>query len=259
MDYIPTIFSFDNCTNLVAQIKGNVTFKKSLKELDTAIRNVADDVMHNPAKKQEYMKVTKQTIDNQQGNLLIVLESVIKQLQSMDLRDNGNKLIESKSLIPKEKPYKTQLEIFEDYIENEEWYEEDIDHKHIWICKKDNLYQIHEGDDYDDFSEPWTQVYPDSLGSGKNKVLLYYNNNLIKNFTFIYCDGGRINVVLPRREINHNNNLWEGKDLQGGTYKNVTFYWEKNSLGYKLTQLIGSFYIYDSIEGVARISKIEIR
>lgn len=153
---------------------------------------------------------------------------------------------------------RSHLQIFEEYIKNEKWYKEFVNNKEIWICEKDNLYQIHERDDRDEFSEPWTQVYPDKLGSGQSSVDLVYNNNHIKRFTFIYCDGGRINVVMPEVEAD-SNNFWEGKDALNGSYKDIGYFWVSDSLGVQLTRLIGSFYIYKNIEGVANRSHIEMR
>jgi hypothetical protein len=37
------------------------------------------------------------------------------------------------------------------------------------------------------------------------------------------------------------------------------YFWEKSSLKYKLMKLIGSFYIYNTPEGVAKHSNIEIK
>ncbi|MFA6446124.1 MAG: hypothetical protein WCW14_02635 [Candidatus Paceibacterota bacterium] len=148
---------------------------------------------------------------------------------------------ESVEEIPLEKPI-SHLEIIEQYVEGEDWYEELIDHKEVWICKKDNLYQIHKNRDSEDFSEPWTQVYPNALGSGKYSVDLTYNNNHLKRFDFIYCDGARIHVVMPEMKTDIRN-IWEGKDIKNGSYRNVGYFWKTNSLGVKLTRLIGFSHI----------------
>lgn len=258
LDYIPTIFWFENVLQIISSwTKDQKTFKKALKWLNEAIRNVADDAMHSPASKWEILKIWKQTIDNQTWNLLLVIENAIKQLKTNDLRDS---VVFVRQANPKEpKKEKSKLELFEQYIEKEVWYNEDIDHEKRWICKKDELYQIHEKQDYEDFSEPWTQVYPDALWSWKHSVHLVYNNNIIKTFTFIYCDGWRISVALPKMESDEKNNIWEGKDKLGWGYKNISFYWIKDSFDYKLTKLIWSFYIYDWIEWIAKSSKIKIK
>lgn len=57
-------------------------------------------------------------------------------------------------------------------------------------------------------------------------------------------DGGRIFVPLPEQETENNK---------------IKYYWKKHSLQFKVGRVIGHYYIYDSLEGVARQSKIEIR
>lgn len=256
LDYIPTIFGFANTAQVYSELKGKRTFKNALKELDQASRNLADDGLHTPARKDETLKVSKITADNLLGNLNIVLSETVEQLRTNDLRDEGNKkLIEQNTVKPKRQ--KSQLDNFEDYIANKNWSQQEIDGTTVWICEDDNLYQIHERRSYGEFSEPWTRVYPDQNGSGKYDVDLVYAGTIVKRFLFVYCDGGRINVVLPEIFIPEkyklpNRIIGDGKDYR-------EFYWVKNSLKYKLMSLIGSFYIYETPEGVARHSDITIK
>jgi len=256
LDYIPTIFGFANTAQVYSELQGKKTFKDALRQLDQASRNLADDGLHSPARKEETLKVSKLTVDNLQGNLNIVLDATAEQLRTNDLRDEGNaKLAKQRAIKPKRQ--KSQLETFEDYIVNKNWTEREIDGDTVWICESDNLYQIRKRNDYDEFSEPWTQVYPDKNGSGKYNVDLVYAGTIIERFTFIYCDGGRISVVMPELYIapEHRvpNRDWDDKT----DYRE--FFWEKNSLKYKLMQLIGTFYIYNTPEGVAKHSNIQIK
>lgn len=215
------------------------------------MRKAADDALHNPASLCEIVKVTKQTIDNQQCNLKNVVEGLIRQLNTKDLRGEIKEESQNKK---NTKKTRSHLEMFECYIEKGEWRKEYINNKVIWIYKKNELYQIHNVDDYKDFSERWTQVYPDKSGSKKHSVDLMYSNTLIKRFEFVCCDGGRISVAMPKMETDSEKNNWKNKGDE-----NVTFFWEKNSLDVKLTKLIGSFYSYENIEAIAKMSKIEIR
>lgn len=105
------------------------------------------------------------------------------------------------------------------------------------------MYQIEECNDNSEFTESWTQVYPDKFGSGRNSVNLNIFGVPIKQLYFIHCDGGRISVPMPR--------LRPEKE-------EVKYYWLRNSIEYKVAKIIGSFYIYDNIEGVAAMSKIEV-
>lgn len=255
LDYIPTIFGFTNTAQVYSEMKGKKTFKEALKQLDTASRNLADDGLHSPARKEETIKVSKLTVDNLQGNLALVLDATAEQLRTNDLRDEGNAKLDKQRAV-KPKRQKSQLETFEDYIVNKQWSEQEIDGNTVWICESDNLYQIHVRSSYDEFSEPWTQVYPDKNGSGKYNVDLVYGGTIIKRFTFIYCDGGRINVVMPELYIPPEHRA-PYTDFDDPTdYRE--FRWHKDSLGYKLMSLIGSFYIYQTPEGVAKHSKISI-
>lgn len=256
LDYIPTIFGFANTAQVYSELQGKKTFKNALRQLDQASRNLADDGLHSPARKDETLKVSKLTVDNLQGNLNIVLDATAEQLRLNDLRDEGNdKLAKQQAIKPKRQ--KSQLETFEDYIVNKNWTEREIDGDTVWICESDNLYQIHKRGDYDEFSEPWTQVYPDKNGSGKYSVDLVYAGTIIERITFIYCDGGRISVVMPELYVAPEHRVpnvdWDDKT----DYRE--FFWEKNSLKYKLMQLIGSFYIYNTPEGVAKHSNIQIK
>lgn len=127
-------------------------------------------------------------------------------------------------------------------IENASWRKELIDHKEIWICDKDNTYQIERGDCGGEWQEKWAKVYPDANAS-EYSVYLKINNTIIKKLTFISCDGGRIFVPLP--------------ELQSDGQQAV-YIWKSDSLPYRVCQIIGKYYIHKTIEGVAQMSKIKI-
>ncbi|MDQ5982595.1 MAG: hypothetical protein QG549_592 [Patescibacteria group bacterium] len=255
LDYIPTIFGFANTAQVYSGPNGTRTFKKALKELDQTNRHLADDALHTPARRDETLKASQITADSLLGNLNIVLAETVQQLRTNDLRDEGNnKLIEKNAVKPKRQ--KSQLDNFENYIVNGNWTQQEIDGTTVWICEEDNLYQIHERRSYDEFSEPWTRVYPDKNGSGKYDVDLVYAGTTVKRLMFVYCDGGRINVVLPETFIPEKYKL-PTRIIGDGEYRE--FYWEKNSLKYKLMSLIGSFDTYQTPEGVAKRSDITIK
>ena len=150
----------------------------------------------------------------------------------------GNKTVnQSLSVLDK------NIEAFEKLLENSSWRKELIDHKEVWICDKDNTYQIEIGDCAGEFHEKWTQVYPDSQNVSRYPVYLKINNAIIKEITFISCDGGRIFVPLP--------------ELQSESGQTV-YLWKRDSLQYKVCQIVGHYYIYKNIEGIAQMSKISI-
>ena len=136
------------------------------------------------------------------------------------------------------------IKTFEKHVEESSWSKEFIGNKEVWICGEDNAFQIEIDDKDEEFREKWTKVFPDSNGSGKHEVFLSINGNRIKSHIFVWADGGRILVPLPKTE---------SKDDK------VIYYWERNSLDFKIGNIIGNFYIHNNIEGVAKMAGIEIR
>ncbi len=250
LDYIPPIFGYKTTSQVYSNLKKYKSFKKALEGVDKSTRNLADDILHNQATINEIIKVDKPSCDFVRDNLTLILTSVINQLEKKDLRTTSLNRLEKKY----EKP-KSQIQLFEKYIKNiRNWKKEFINSKEVWIYSKDNLYQIHQQDDIKDFSEPWTQVWFNSKGSGKYYIDLKYNGSIIKQFPMIYFDGGRENIIMPKMETSSKTNFWENKDIYGGHYKNVAYYIIKDSIEYNLSKLLGS-----NIEKIIKKSNIEIR
>jgi hypothetical protein len=154
----------------------------------------------------------------------------------------GRDLIAKQTVITSRK---NTLETFEQLLEDaDEWVKEWIDDKEVWVYKYDAVYQIVIEDDYHEFTESWTQVYPDKFGSDRFSVKLKINNTTIKQLSFISCDGGRITVPLPKSEV---------------VEEELKYYWCQNSIDFKVGRIIGRFYIYNSLFGIARMSKIEVK
>lgn len=135
------------------------------------------------------------------------------------------------------------LENFNNLIEDSSWRREMIDNREVYFCDKNNSYQIEIGSKIEDFTEEWTQVYSDKRGSWRSSVYLKFQGIIIKEISFISCDGGRIFVPLP--EVTIKNGV-------------RSFQYKENSLEYRLVEIIGEFYIYNTIERVCEMSKIEI-
>ena len=136
------------------------------------------------------------------------------------------------------------LQTFERFLELYNWNKEIIEGKEFWICEHDTSYQIEIGEKDSEFSEQWTKVYLDSYGSWKTCVYLSIGGNRIKQLIFVAMDGGRIFVPLPER-------VYDGDKLY--------YFWERKSLAFKVSNIIGQYDIYNSIEGIAGRSKIEIK
>jgi len=158
----------------------------------------------------------------------------------------GNKNVQNVTNIKNSESATHNLITFEEYIEEHDWNKEIIDHKEVWICAHDNAFQIEIGERLDNFSEKWTKVYPDTYGTWSQRVYLSINGTRIKQLTFVAADGGRIFVPLPKTEVNRQNS-------------EINYIWDRNSLEFKVGRIIGEYYIYNSLEGVAERSKIEIK
>jgi hypothetical protein len=256
LDYLPPVFGHNKTSQVYSNLSGNRSFKDSLKALDEGLRAVGGDALHNSAHKTEALKVSKVTCDIYRDNLKNVLDVVADQLRAQDLRPETQI---RRGACVKEKVPKTEVENFKNLIKDiGDWYVEHLDDEKVWINQKDSSYQVVERGDREDFSEPWTQVYPDREGSGKYSVDLLHNGNHIKRFTFVYCDGGRVRVVMPSFRKIEGKGRWFDKDLYGATYEGVDFVWERTSLEYDLMNMIGDFYVYKSVEGVAGMSGITL-
>lgn len=138
---------------------------------------------------------------------------------------------------------KNTLHEFEDLLESSTWHKEFIDHSEVWIADNDITFQIELGNELRQFKEKWTDIYPDP-NSSASPVYLKVNGNVIKEITFISMDGGRIFIPLP--------------DLQMLDDDSVEYFWNLNSLEVKVGRVVGVYYIYNNLEGVAKRSKIEI-
>lgn len=127
-------------------------------------------------------------------------------------------------------------------IENSHWSHQQIKSSELYTCLDDSSYQIEIGEKSQPFNEPWSDVYPDKNNSWLIPVYLKINGQCIKEIDFVLCDGGKIFVPLP---VIADEKISE-------------FYWNRNTLEFKLSKIIGVFYKYDGIEGVAKKSGIQI-
>lgn len=137
-----------------------------------------------------------------------------------------------------------RLERFENLLEQGDWIRERIYEKEVWMCAGDELYQIIvDYETSEDFTESWTQVFPAKYSSSRYYVNLTIHGVIIKQLYFISCDGGRIFVPMPRIRVE--------KEVR-------SFFWDRNSLEYKVGLIINDYYIYEGLERIAEIAKAEI-
>lgn len=122
------------------------------------------------------------------------------------------------------------------------WKKEYIDYNELWIAEDDNKIQIQCGVKGEEFNEPWTDAYPDK-NAQKYSIYLKINNSIVKELSFVSLNGGKIFVPMPDQIFEENN---------------VRYIWNRRSLELKVSKIIGSYYSYDDIETLARISNIQI-
>jgi len=140
------------------------------------------------------------------------------------------------------KPRNT-LEEFQRRLESATWTKQFLDNVETWVCDIDNTFQVAHGERTRDFTERWTTVYPDRHASA-NPIFLKIGGVVVKELTFISMDGGRI--FVPMVEIRP-----VGEET--GEY-----FWNLNSLEVKVCRIIGSYYIYETLERVAKHSKVTL-
>ncbi|WP_442762008.1 hypothetical protein [Malikia spinosa] len=138
------------------------------------------------------------------------------------------------------KPRNT-LSDFEDLLRNSAWTKSFIGEAEIWMADVDSTFQIERGESAGEFREVWTAIYPDP-NSAAYPVYLKINGVTIKELRFISIDGGRIFVPMAGVRINEK--------------AAMEYFWNLNSLEILVCRIIGSYYIYESLEGVAGTSKI---
>lgn len=132
---------------------------------------------------------------------------------------------------------------FENLLRTSTWTKQLIDHCEIWMSDADNTFQIEQGTNTREFKESWTTIYPDQ-NSIAYPIYLKINGITIKEIDFISMDGGRIFVPKTEKRLD-----FDGK---------IDYFWNLNGLEILVCHVIGCYYIYGSIEGVARTSRVAL-
>jgi hypothetical protein len=131
---------------------------------------------------------------------------------------------------------------FEGLVANGTWHKENINHQEVWVCQQKASFKIVPVRTNKPFEEPWTEDFPDPYTAWCD-VELRINDSIVKVLTFVSVDGGRLLVPITKIIIVNEKPL---------------YFWDKDSLEYKVSVLIGEFYIYKTIEGVAERMRVEI-
>jgi hypothetical protein len=134
------------------------------------------------------------------------------------------------------------LAYFEQMLERGTWQVDRIGDRPTWICDQRATFKIVQNDDYQDFSEQWTTRVPDRTASMLT-VQLKINDSAVSEMLFVTLDGGRYLVPLPRKRV------------IGGR---VVYYWESDTLPFKVGRIVGRYYRCANLEEVAEFLDVEI-
>lgn len=129
---------------------------------------------------------------------------------------------------------KKNLIVFEKSLEISKWKKVSPKPDEKWIFEDDNSFTIEISQDSRDFSQEWTNKFPDKNASA-TEVSLKINGELInQTLLFVSVDGGRNLVPCPKfSEV----------------YNESYFYWDRNSLDFKVFERIGYLDpLYNNIE-----------
>ncbi len=127
---------------------------------------------------------------------------------------------------------------FEHMLTEAKWEQTYINDLVTWVCPKDVSLKIVVPASTSDFVEPWTKRFPDKCGH-RTDVQLKINDSTVEELPFIHLDGGRILVPMPRTT-------------------GEAFFWERDSIEFKVGQVIGRYDFHESIERIAEISDISL-
>ena len=134
------------------------------------------------------------------------------------------------------------LAYFEQMLERGTWQEDRIGERPTWICDQRGTFKIVQNDDYQDFEEDWTRRVPDRTAHMMT-VQLEINDSAVSEVLFVTLDGGRYLVPLPRKRVINSE---------------VEYFWESDTMPFKVGRIIGRYYRCANIEEVADFLDLEI-
>lgn len=137
--------------------------------------------------------------------------------------------------------------------ERTDWERRIIDDSEVYFYTRDNNYKIVQGDtsirDWEPRIEPWMNNFPDAYVS-EWRVYLKYGENIIAEYSFVSCDGARYFIPLPKKRCAE-----PGENFRCSRFEYI---WNRGSTEYKIAEVIGRFYRYETMEEVARFCGIVI-
>jgi hypothetical protein len=137
---------------------------------------------------------------------------------------------------------KDSAEYFEFMLTHGTWSHHSIAGRDTWICDERSVFKIVRNGDYEDFDEEWTRKPPDQRAQ-KSSIDLKINDSTVRSLDFISLDGGRYLVPMTTKRV------LDGQPL---------YFWERDSLQFKVGRIVGHYYRFDNIEQTAQFLGVEI-
>jgi hypothetical protein len=139
---------------------------------------------------------------------------------------------------------------FDFYITHWVWEKKPFDHVQTWICKDTDEYQLVEWNPVvKNFKESWTKIFPDNENNESCQLFLKRNGIVVREFTWIYCDGWRVFMPLPDSK-----NVW-GKTSKG---LKIEYSFQKDSLKFRMLHQIWDYWREESFERLLERAGIKI-
>lgn len=145
------------------------------------------------------------------------------------------------------------LDNFEIFLKTKgNWEKRQVDKSEVYFYKNNNNYKIETSNEIEKewtARESWMENFPDPHIS-EWKVYLKYGESKIAEFSFLSCDGGRYFLPIPEKRC-----LEKGDDYRCLKFE---YFWNKNSIEYKLGEVIGDFYRGKNLKETAKFCDIKI-
>ena len=138
---------------------------------------------------------------------------------------------------------KKSLAVFERLLEIPEWKKVSYSPEK-WIFEDDNSFTIEVSENTRDFEEVWTNHFPDKASHAVEVSLKIGGELVTTPLLFVGVDGWRYFVPCPK---------------QGEAYNERYFYWSKDSLEYKVFQVVGQLdRLSENLDGFAKRCGVRI-
>ena len=140
---------------------------------------------------------------------------------------------------------------FEFFIDHWIWERKNFNSENVWICKDTDEYQLIEwGIVRDKFKEDWTKIFPDNENNSSSKLFLKRNGIIVREFTWISCDGGCVWMPLPDSK-----NLWDPEKDEC----KMEYSFKEDSLKFKMLKKIWNPWRNKTFANIFKSANIKIK